>query len=227
MNLVSLRPILAPLFGVAICFAVSPRPGAAVNNTPISARFVATALSLSGDAGAPLEILITHWSSDEDLQNLRTALVENGSGKLSPVFRQARPEAGVMLVPGVGGGLGDRARQRRTLPFQFARAIDTPSGRQVIVATDHYLGFGEAPATRGVAVPTDQQPGSGYSTAIAPSSEEPRFALLDIRFGPDGKGVGKIATAAKVAYNPAKKIVEIENFTAQPVRLSEVKSTTP
>lgn len=226
MSFVSLRPILAPLFGVAICFAVSPRPGAAVNNTPISARFVATALSMSGDASAPIEILITHWSSDEDLQNLRTALVDNGSGKLSPVFRQARPEAGVMLVPGVGGGLGDRARQRRTLPFQFARAIDTPSGRQVIVATDHYLGFGEAPATGGVAVATDQQPGSGYSAGIA-SSAEPQFALLDIRFGPDGKGVGKIATAAKVTYNPAKKIVEIENFTAQPVRLSEVKSTTP
>lgn len=226
MNLVSLRPILAPLFGAVICFAVSPRPGAAVRD-PTVAQFVARAVSVSDatDAG-PIEILIRQWSSDEDLQNLRAALVENGPGKLLPVFRQARPEAGVVLLPGLGGGLGARARQRRTLPFQFAREFKTPAGRQVVVATDRHLGFGETPATRRAADATDQQPGSGYSTGVAPSPE-PEFTLLDIRFGADGNGVGKTATAAKVAYNPAKKIFEIENFTAQPVRLSAVKSATP
>ena len=226
MNLMSLRPILAPLFGAVLCFAVSPRPGATVKD-PTVAQFVARAVSVSDatDAG-PIEILIRQWSTDEDLQNLRAALVENGPGKLLPIFRQARPEAGVVLLPGIAGGLGARARQRRTLPFQFAREIKTPAGRQVVVATDRHLGFGEAPPSYRVAVATDQHAGSGESTGIAPSPE-PQFTLLDIRFGPDGKGVGKIATAAKVAYNPTKKIFEIENFTVQPVRLSEVNSATP
>lgn len=225
MNLVSLRPILAPLVGAAICFAVSPRPGAAVKD-PTVAQFVARAVSVSDatDAG-PIEILIRQWSTDEDLQNLRTALIESGPGKLLPVFRQARPEAGVVLLPGVAGS-GARARQRRTLPFQFAREIKTPAGRQVVVATDRHLGFGEAPARYRVAVATDQHAGSGESTGIAPSPE-PEFTLLDIRFGPDGTGVGKVAPAAKVAYNQTKKIFEIENYTAQPIRLSAVKSATP
>ena len=225
MSLVNFRPILAPLLGAALCFAVSPRPGAAVKEMPIAERLVATAVSGTGDVGGPIEILIRRWSTDEDLQNLRAALIESGPGKLLPVFRQARPEAGVLLMPGVTG-LGARARQRRTLPFQFAREIKTSAGRQVVVAIDQHLGFGEAPARTQVVVATDQHPGSTESTGIAPSPE-PEFTLLDIRFGPDGKGVGKVAPAAKVAYNQTKKIFEIENYTAQPVRLSAVKSATP
>ena len=223
MNLVNLRPIMAPLFGIIICFAVSPRPGATVKQA-MTARFVARALTVSDgmDAG-PIEILIERWSTNEELENLRAALIVDGPGRLLPVFQKARPEAGVLLVPGVQG-LGARVRGRRTLNLQFARQIETPAGRQVVVATDQHVGFGEPPAPTRV-VATDQQPGVGEGARNAPSALE--FTLLDIRFGLDGKGVGKVAPAAKVAYNQTKKIFEIENYTAQPVRLSGVKSTTP
>jgi hypothetical protein len=224
MSLVSLRPILAPLFGAAICFAVSPRPGATVKEA-MTARFVGRALTVSDakDAGR-IEIVIERWSTDEELDNLRAALIEDHPGTVLPLFQKARPEAGVLLMPGVQG-LGERVRQRWALPFQFARQIDTPAGRQVVVATDQHFGFGEAPASR-QAVAIDQRPGSGESTRIAPSAES-EFTLLDIRFGPDGQGVGKLAPAAKVAYNQAKKIFEIDNYPAQPVRLSAVKSARP
>ena len=36
-----------------------------------------------------------------------------------------------------------------------------------------------------------------------------------------------MAPAAKVAYNAAKKTYQIDDFTAQPIRLSAVKSTKP
>ena len=225
MNPVSLRPILATLFAAAICFAVSPRPGATVKD-PTVARFVARALTVSDakDAG-PIEILIRRWSTDEDLESLRAALIESGQGTLLPVFQKARPEAGVLLLPGVQG-LGARVRTRRTLAVQFAREIETPAGRQVVVATDQHLGFGEPPASTQVVIATEQHPDSGEKTGNAPSPD-PEFTLLDVRFGPDGKGVGKLAPAAKVVYNPVKKIFEIENYAAQPVRLSGVKSATP
>jgi hypothetical protein len=220
MSLVNLRPILAPLVGAAICFAVSPIPGAAVKN-PTVADFVARAVSVSDakDAG-PIEIVIRQWSTEEDLQTLRTTLAEHVSSAMLPVFRQTRPEAGVLLVPGVQT-LGERVRHRRSLPFQFARAIDTPTGRQIVVATDHHIGFGEPPAsTRAI--------GPSRAEFVAPTSDaaaaEPEFALLDIRFGPDGKGIGKIAPAAKVTYNQVKKIFEIENYAEQPARLIEVTS---
>lgn len=205
MSLVSLRPILAPLFGAAICLAVSPRSGAAVKDLTI-AQFAARAVSVSDamDAG-PIEIRIVRWSNDEELENLRGAL--SGPGTPLPVFQKARPPAGVVLMPGVRGGLGARVRQRRALNVEFAREIETPAGRQVVIATDQHLGLGE----------------SGHEAAAS----GPQFTLLDIRFGPDGKGVGKLAPAASVAYNKEKRIFEIENYTAQPVRLSEVRSEKP
>jgi len=223
MSFVSLRSIVAPLVGAAICLALSPRPGATAKE-PMTARFVARALTVSDakDAG-PIEILIRRWSTDEDLQNLHAALIESGRGTLLPVFRKSRPEAGVLLMPGVQG-LGERVRLRWALPLQFAREIDTPAGRQVVVATDRHLGFGEPPARTQVVIATGQHPDSGEKTDNVPL---PEFTLLDIRFGPDGNGVGKLAPAAKVAYNQVKKIFEIENYTAQPIRLSEVKSATP
>jgi hypothetical protein len=219
MNLESLRPILAPLFGAALCFAVSAIPGAAVKD-PTQAQFLARAVSVDDarDAG-PIEIRIRQWSSDEDLQKLRSALADSKSGKPLPIFRQARPEAGILLMPGVQV-LGTRVLQRRALPFQFARLVETPAGRQVIVATDLHFTFGEPPVPTMVLQLTDPRQ-EADATAAAPETE---FTLLDIRFGPDGKGVGKMAPAAKVAYNPAKQIVEIENYTSQPVRLIEVKS---
>jgi hypothetical protein len=219
MNPVSLRPIIATLFGAAICLAMSPQPGATAKQ-PMTARFVARAVSpLDAKDGGPIEILIERWSTDDDLENLRAALLTRGAA-----FQRARPEAGVVLMPGVQS-LGARVLARRTLPIQFARQIDTPAGRQVVIATNQHLGFGEPPARTQVVLATDQRPDSGERTGNAPP-REPEFTLLDIRLGPDGKGVGKLAPAAKVVYNQVKKIFEIENYTAQPVRLSEVKSTT-
>jgi len=219
MSFVSLRSIVAPLAGAAICLALSPRPGATVKD-PTVARFVARALTVSDakDSG-PIEILIQRWSTDDDLENLRAALLAHGAA-----FQRARPEAGVVMMPGVQN-LGARVLARRTLPIQFAREIQTPAGRQVVIATDQHLGFGESPARTQVVIATDQHPDSGEKTDNVPLPE-PEFTLLDIRFGPDGNGVGKLAPAAKVAYNPAKKIFEIQNYAAQPVRLSEVKSST-
>ena len=220
MSFVSLRSVVAPLVGAAICLALSPRPGATAKQT-MTARFVARAVSpLDAKDGGPIEIVIERWSTDDDLENLRAALLAHGAA-----FQRARPEAGVVLMPGVQS-LGARVLARRTLAIQFAREIQTLAGRQVVIATDQHLGFGEPPARTRVVSATDQHPDSGEKTGNAPSPD-PEFTLLDVRFGPDGKGVGKLAPAAKVVYNPVKKIFEIENYAAQPVRLSEVKSATP
>jgi hypothetical protein len=101
-------------------------------------------------------------------------------------------------------------------PLQFAREIETPAGRRVVIATDQDLQFGER---------TPQYLGFGERTSRPPS--EYAFTLLDIRFGPDGEGVGKLAPATMVVYNKETKTIEIENYGAQPVRLTEVRSEKP
>ena len=206
MRLVSLRPSLGFLFGATLCLALSPRPGGAAKDITI-AHFFARAVSVldAKDAG-PIEVRVLRWATDEELESLRGALLESSRGSALPVFRKSRPPMAVVFVPGVQA-LGARSRERRALDCQFARQFETPAGRQIVIATDIHLGIGENPRP---------SPASG-----------PEFTLLEIRLGPDGKGVGKLAPAAKVVYNKDKKIFEIEDYEAQPVRLSDLRSQNP
>jgi hypothetical protein len=48
------------------------------------------------------------------------------------------------------------------------------------------------------------------------------FMLCEIRLGPDGKGEGKLATAAKISYDKEKGQVEVEDYGIEPVRLTQV-----
>ena len=59
---------------------------------------------------------------------------------------------------------------------------------------------------------------------MARTEHDQEFTLIDIRFGANGIGTGKIATGAKIAYNAEKKIIELENFGKLPERLTGVKS---
>ena len=208
MHLVNLRlPLLAALFGAAIGLAASPRAwGAGKDLTILHLAARAANVADSGDAG-PIEIRIVRWSTDEDVEHLRGELREGGSGKPLRVFQRSRPPAAVVFTPGVQG-LGERARTRKALDCQFARQIETPAGRQLVIATDRPLGLGEMRPRNAPPPPLE-------------------FILLDIRFGPDGKGVGKTAPAANVVYNKEKKIFEIENYEAQPIRLRDVRSVNP
>jgi hypothetical protein len=46
--------------------------------------------------------------------------------------------------------------------------------------------------------------------------------VCEMRLGPDGKGEGKLVTAAKVSYDKEKRQLEIENYGNEPVRLTQV-----
>ena len=227
MNRLTLRPILATAAAAIVCLAMSPRPGATGNLVPFVERLVAAAVNMTPGGPEPLgriDIVIERWSTEVERANLLRTTIDGGPARLLPALRTVTRRAGFVQSPG-RHGLGARARERRAQNFQFAQEIKTPTGRQVVIATDQHLGFGEPPARTQVVIATDQHPDSGEKTDNVPLPE-PEFTLLDIRFGPDGNGVGKMAPAAKVAYNPTKKIFEIQNYAAQPVRLSEVKSAT-
>ena len=74
----------------------------------------------------------------------------------------------------------------------------------MILASDERLGLGE--------------------TQLDARKEIYEFSLMDIRFGPDGKGVAKVATARDVVYNPKTKTLELKDYDKRPVRLVNVKS---
>jgi hypothetical protein len=206
MTRVRLRPVLLSVCAAVLCFVAGPRAGALEKTSPFE-HFVARAPSESDPAATPsrVEIVIERWSTDKEREDLVGTLIQRGADTLLPTLQKLRRRAGVVLYPGIQA-TGSRARGRRARNLLFAREIATPHGRQVVIATDRYLGFGE--------------PSKTWLTDY-------EFTLIDIRFGPDGQGVGKIAPASKVAYNTQTRILEVANFGARPVRLAEVRSARP
>jgi hypothetical protein len=201
MNDVRLRTIFATVCAAVACLAFGPTPDA-TTTSPIIAHFAAKA-PFEGDPGAParIDIMIERWSTDKELEDLRGALAKNGADGLLPVLQGMRRRAGVVLIPGVQAS-GARVRLRRPFNVYFARENKTEKGTQVILGVDHYLAFGQR-------------------TLDWPSDFE--FSLVDIRLGPDGVGVGKVARAGNVTYNKLVKTIEVADYAKLPAQLSEVK----
>jgi hypothetical protein len=186
--------------------AVTNHPRA-TERTGFPAHLVARSIGMSGseDTGR-IEIYVERWSTDAELDELLGTLEKGGPGELLDVLERQRVRAAVVLMPGVQGH-GERVRTRTPKNFQFAREIVTPAGRQVILASDERLGLGES--------------------QLEARKEIYQFTLMDIRFGSDGTGIGKVAAAGDVVYNPETKILELKDYEAQPVRLVHVKSANP
>lgn len=89
-------------------------------------------------------------------------------------------------------------------PIHFAeQVVDARGGRRIIFATDRPMSF--------------------WEVVNRPRSADYAFLMGEIRLGPDGKGEGKLVPAGKVEYNSETKTLEIENYSSQPVRLTEVR----
>ena len=197
------RSVFACLFA-AVCFVVSPRPGAA-QSSPVIARFLGTAVSKTDEktAAGRIEIVVERWSTDEEGESLRGALSDKGPAAMLAALERTMRRVGVVQVPGMQAS-GARARDRRARNLKFAREFKTATGRQIILAADQRLGLGESPRNF--------------------QSSDPEFTLIDIRLGPDGTGVGKVVPASTVTYNKETRTFEVENYASQPVRLSDVRS---
>jgi len=186
----------------ALCVAAGSAPRAEKRGEPAFTHFVARA-PVGGERGegSRIDIIIERWSSDAERDEMRTAFTTKGAGSLLATLHGIGRPAGVMLIPGVPAA-GARARLRHPINLYFARQITTPTGRQIVAATDHYLALDE---------PTVKWP------------SEVEFSLLDIRFTAGGTGVGKVAAGAELAYNSKTRTIEVGNYATRPARLIEVR----
>ena len=108
---------------------------------------------------------------------------------------QKLPRVGYIRTPG-----------RIGWDLHFARERKLEDGaRQIVLGTD--------------------RPISAWEAMNRPRSSDYEFTVADIRFDGDGKGVGKLAVAAKITANPKNGSIEIENFSSEPVRLTQVETS--
>ena len=88
--------------------------------------------------------------------------------------------------------------------LRFARQNQLDEGvTQILLLTDRPIGFAEA--------------------RNQPRTMDYPFTLIDLRIKKDGTGVGKAAVATKIVFNKKKNVVELENYSSEPVRLNEIR----
>jgi len=207
--------IISPLVGLALCMALMPSIKGADHTTTaptppttnIAERFTGEALSVSdAERAGRIQIIIAKWSSDDEVKRLSEPFRNADGESLLAMLHDQHPRIGVVLMPGIQAH-GTRTRTPTPKNLLFARDIMTPSGRQIIAIADEHVGLGEPP--------------------LQAREQVPEFNLLDIRFGPDGKGVGKVVSAADIAFSPKTGMVEVKDFSMHPARLIDVRAQKP
>jgi hypothetical protein len=139
-------------------------------------------------------IEVTRWSTAQDNDELVTALRRAGTKGFSDSLSQ-RPEAyGTIRAGGMFYSQG----------LRFAYQISSPGGRRLLVAT---LG--------------DLHRNLTLQSAIAPSSNDAPFTVLEIRWDKDGRAQGKAAYGQGLVVGD-RNTIEIGAFEQQPVVLAEI-----
>ena len=88
---------------------------------------------------------------------------------------------------------------------RFSQQRELPDGgREIILATDRPMSF--------------------WELVNQPKSSDYPFTWVQFRMRPDGRGEGELAVAARVTGDEANRLLEVEHYTLQPVRLQNVKS---
>ena len=91
----------------------------------------------------------------------------------------------------------------RSWDLHYAVQVPTADGgRRIILGTDRWLDYWEA----------DREGKASYP-----------FTLVELRVDKEGKGEGRIAPATKISRSQDGKLVELEQYSAEPLRLQNVR----
>lgn len=159
--------------------------------------FTCFAANMQRGKAGTVEITIFRWSTDAERESLLTTLQEFGRDKLLDALMKIRPVVGYMRSPNSIG-----------YDLYYARDnVQPDGGRHVVLATNRRVNFREA---------VNNQRSMDY-----------QFTAIELDIDKDGQGVGKMVPAAKVSWNVKTKMIEVENFSALPIDLINVKSKKP
>lgn len=163
--------------------------------------FAVNMSNIGTGSNAQVQIYVDKWSTAAERELLLTTMVEKGPEALLKAL-QKQSIKGRFQIPALRGS--DPHNLRLGLQLRYAWQAPLPEGgRRIVLAADRYIGMAEA----------QQQP----RTIDYP------FTLFEIRVNKDGEGEGKLAYATKIRFDKDKKVMEIENYSSEPVRLNNLK----
>ncbi len=187
--------------------------GVAVSATLLSAgeqssagpmRLDAWAVNMSNTAtgaNARIDIRVDRWSSDAEREQLIRTFFDKGQDGLLRQLQKA-PVKGRLRNPGRQGP----DPHQTALGWDLRYAWHQPTadgGQRIVIATDRYVSVWEA--------------------RNQPRTMDYPFTFIEIHLDSSGEGEGKLAVATKLFFNKKKNIVELENYSSEPVRLQNVR----
>ena len=163
------------------------------------------ALSMSNvatGANQSIRITIDRWSNPSQRQHLiETFLEKKQEGLLRELEKQ--PEVGRFNFPGY---MGPDPNNVMRLGTDIRYAMNHPGedgGRRIVIITPRVIGFREA--------------------VNQPRTYDYPFTMFEMRFDKSGKGEGRMAYATQILFDKKKNVVELENYSSEPVRLQNLE----
>jgi hypothetical protein len=150
---------------------------------------------------AVVQIRITRWTTPEERKQLLSTVIERDQDAMLRAL-QRLPSHGRINVPGHTGPDPHQLVLGWDLHYAW-NVPDKDGGQRIVLATDRYMSFLE--------------------TRNNPRTTDYPFTLLDLRLKKDGEGIGKASLATKISFDKEKNIMELENYSSEPVRLQQVK----
>jgi hypothetical protein len=188
----------------AATLMTSPASAQTTGEKLLITAFAVNMSNIGTGANAQVQIYVDKWSTEAERELLITTMVQKGPEALLRAL-QKQPIKGRFQIPTLTGR--DPHNLRLGLQLRYASEAPLPDGgRRILLAADRYIGMAEA----------QQQP----RTIDYP------FSLFEIRVNKDGEGEGKLAYATKIRFDKDKKVMELENYASEPVRLNNVKVKT-
>jgi hypothetical protein len=176
--------------------------GAQTAGQPI--RLSAFAVSMSNMAtGATqvIQISVDKWSTTKERELLINTFLEKGQDGLLKVL-QKQPVKGRLRMPNRRGPDPTQTRLGWDLRYAMQSPLED-GGTRILIATDRYMSFEEVRQN-------------------ARSVEYP-FTFVEIHLNKDGEGQGKLAVATQLQFDKKKNTIIFENYSSEPVRLTNVK----
>ena len=172
----------------------------------IKARAVSV-MNISRAASDLIDIRVMRWSTDDERDELVRTLETKGNHAVAAALNEIEETGWVRFDPRGGGGPG---RDPRKTILRYAREITNGDTKEIILITNHYIGYG-----------TDPQAADGAKLAQYPLS----FVLVKFHKDDKGhwKGIGRIFVGAKIRFDHAGGKFVIDEFPMDPVYLKDAK----
>jgi hypothetical protein len=191
--------LLAAAAGILL---LAPPAAAQTNGEKLEMTAFAVNMSNIGTgSNSSVNIKVDAWSTAEERQATLDTLVEKGPEALLKSLQKSSAK-GRFWIPTLRGSDPHNLRLGLTLRYAWQTALPE-GGRRIVLAADRYIGFQEA--------------------RNQPRTIDYPFTLFEIRVNKDGEGEGKLAYAAKIGFDKDQRVMEIENYSSEPVRLQNLK----